>query len=230
MEGAKYDPSLLRPLPPAVTLRRIDAAIQAARAAARGERRRADVRELLVAELGTRGLMMSPPLVDLMVDVVVAGPMRRLAFQAKLGGFAVRFLSAAVRHQTLPRWDARPTRLVYSGLPFRPVDVILDQGAGRHLDVGDADTFEIWFGLSSAGPDQAPQPVIVFRGDYRVGVLDSEASTAWSALVHDGGGTGQTVLTFATRQRTGNGGWRLLTGLPRGAGEMGPPANKNPRS
>ena len=129
MEGAKYDPSLLRPLPPAVTLRRIDAAIQAARAAARGERRRADVRELLVAELGTRGLMMSPPLVDLMVDVVVAGPMRRLAFQAKLGGFAVRFLSAAVRHQTLPRWDARPTRLVYSGLPFRPVDVILDQGA-----------------------------------------------------------------------------------------------------
>jgi hypothetical protein len=83
MDGAKYDPSLLRPLPPAVKMRRIDAAIQAARAAARGERGRADVRELLVAELGTRGLMMPPPMVDLMVDDVTAGPLKRLAFRPR---------------------------------------------------------------------------------------------------------------------------------------------------
>jgi hypothetical protein len=105
MDGAKYDPSLLRPLPPPVASRRIDAAMQAAGAAVRGERSRTDVRELLVSELGTRGLMLSPPTVDLMVDIIVGGPVQRLALQAKLGGFAVRFLSAAMRHQTLPRWD-----------------------------------------------------------------------------------------------------------------------------
>jgi hypothetical protein len=219
MDGAKYDPSLLRPLPPAVKMRRIDAAIQAARAAARGERDHADVRELLVAELGTRGLMMPPPMVDLMVDDVTAGPLQRLAFQAKMGVFAVRFLSAAARHQTLPRWDDTPMRFVYSSLPIRSVDVILDEVAAQHLDFGDADTFEIWFGLSTAGPDQASQPVIVFRGDYRVGVLDSEASTSWSALLHDSRDMGQTVVTFATRQRAGNGEWRLLTGVPREAGK-----------
>ena len=49
-------------------------------------------------------------------------------------------------------------------------------------------------------------------------------------MLHDSHATGQTVGTFATRHLTGNGEWRLLTGLPRGAEEMGPPANKNPRS
>lgn len=171
--------------------------------------------------------MPAPPTVDLMVDIIVGGLAQRLAMQAKLGGFAVRFLSAAVRHQTLPRWDVGATRVVHSSLPFRPVDVILDQGAAQHLDVGDADTFEVWFGTGTPSPDQAPQPVIVFRGDYRVGVLDPEASAAWTAQLHDSRGTGQTVVTFATRQLTDNGEWRLLTGLPRGAGGTGLPAKEN---
>jgi hypothetical protein len=98
------------------------------------------------------------------------------------------------------------------------------------LDVGDADTLEVWFGVSTPSPDQATQPVIVFRGDYRVGVLDSEASAAWSALLHDSRGSGQTVVTFATRRLTDSGEWRLLTGLPHGAGGKGLPAKKDARS
>ena len=115
--------------------------------------------------------MPPPPTVDLMVDRVVGEPAQHLAEQAKLGGFAVRFLNAPLRHQTLPRWDVTAMRLVFSSLSFRPVEVVLDEGAAEHLDVGDADTFEVCVSGQHANPDQAPQPVIVFRGDYRVGML-----------------------------------------------------------
>lgn len=85
------DPSLFPP--PDVTLRGLDAALDAARAEAQG-RNRDQTRELLVAELRARGLMLPPPEVDSLVDLITAGPAQRQAQRltglANLAGLALR--------------------------------------------------------------------------------------------------------------------------------------------
>jgi len=223
-----FDPSLLRPLPPAVTSRRIDAAVKAARMGAQG-RTRAEARELLVTELRARGLMPPPPAVDLLMPLVSGGPAQRaaqrLTVQARLGAFALRLAGAAARHRPLP--DSRGVtdmRLVHSRLPVQPVDVLLGHDAGQHLAVGDADTFEVWLDLATRdaerrhgqatdGDTDGP-PVTVFRGGYQIGVLDSQASAAYRPLVREGRSTGHIVVTHAARKQAGNGEWRLLIGLP----------------
>jgi hypothetical protein len=222
-----FDPSLLQPLPPGVTAGRIDAALDASRGVAEG-RNREQIRELLVAELRARGLMLSPPSVDSLVDLIAAGPIQRqaqrLAGLGNLAGLALRSVSAAIQHQPLPSWIFSGARLVRSTLGFRQTEVILDRDVGEHLAVGDANTIEVWLGLAAFGsPDKhrppeaiaaADEPVTVFRGDYRVGVLDPEASAAWRPLVHRGHDESHAVVTFATRQQADGGEWRLLIGFP----------------
>jgi hypothetical protein len=197
--------------------------VEAVRTGARG-RSRDETRALLVAELRARGIMSSPPSVDLLVDYVAGGAAQRVGFQAKLGGFALRYLSAAVRHRPLPAWDVTAMRLVPSSLPVRPVEVILSGDARQHLAVGDADIFEVWLAPATPesgpghavalGEDQADHLVAVFRGEHQVGVLDPDASAAWRPLVHESREVRQTVVTSATRKQADTGEWRLLVGLP----------------
>lgn len=171
---------------------------------------------------------MAPPEVDLLVDSIFGGALRReakrLAVQAKLAGFAARFLGAAMSHRPLPRWDVTATRAVHSTLPFRPIEVVVDREASKHLGVGEADAFEVW--LAPATPDSGhdrpeadsedipARPVAVFRGDYQVGVLDPDASDAWRPVLYESQGRGQIVTTVAARKPVGNNEWRLLVGLP----------------
>jgi hypothetical protein len=87
-------------------------------------------------------------------------------------------------------------RHIHSRLAFQPVDVVLDHDAGQHLAVGDVGTFEVWFDLAvcdlerghgqPADGDAGDQPVAVFRGEYQVGVLDPEISSAYRPLVQEG--------------------------------------------
>jgi hypothetical protein len=168
--------------------------------------------------------MSSPPSVDLLVDYVAGAPAQRVGFQAKLGGFALRYLSAAIRHRPLPAWDVTAMRLVPSSLPVRPVEVILSGDARQHLAVGDADIFEVWLAPATPesspghavaqGENQADHLVAVFRGEHQVGVLDPDASAAWRPLVHESREVRQTVVTFATRKQADTGEWRLLVGPP----------------
>jgi hypothetical protein len=212
-----------RLLSPAVMNRRIDDAGEAVRMGARG-RSRAETRALLVAELRARGIMPPPPTVDLLVDYVAGGPAQRVAFQAKPGGFALRFLSAAIRHRPLPAWDVTATRPVPSSLPVRPVEVILSGDARQHLAVGDDDIFEVWFApatpesapghAEAQGEDAADHLVAVFRGEHQVGVLDPDASAAWRPLLQESREVSQTLATFAARKQAETGEWRLLVGLP----------------
>ena len=222
-----FDPSLAQPRPPAVTLERIGAALDAARAGAQ-ERNREQTRELLVAELRARGIMLSPPSVDSLVDFITAGPAQlqaqRLAGLTKLAGLAFRSLSAAIQHRPLPSWNVSAVRLVHSTLPFRPIEVILDPDASEHPAVGDDDIIDVWVGLaapSSPGErtqteveNAADQPVAVFRGEYQVGVLDPDTSAAWRPLVLKGHDENRTVTTYATRRQADKCEWRLLIGLP----------------
>lgn len=212
-----------RLLSPAMMNRRIDDAIQAVRTAA-GEHSRAETRALLVAEVRARGVMPPPPTVDLLVDDIAGSPAQQVAVQAKLGWFALRFLGAAMRHRPLPAWDVTATRVVASGLPIRPVEVILSGDASQHLAVGDADIFEVWFASASPGSvpgqplvqeqDAAGELVAVFRGEHQIGVLDPDASAAWRPRLYEGRERSQTVVTFGTRRQADNGEWRLQVGLP----------------
>lgn len=232
------DPILVQPLPPRVTFERIYAALDAARAGAQG-RNRDQTRELLVAELRARGLMLPPPEIDVLVDLNARRPAQhqaqRLAGQTKLAGLAFRFLGAAIiRRLPLPSPDASAVRFVHSTLPDQPIKVILDRDASEHLTVGDADTFNVWFGLAAISSsdqhtraeakDTTDQPVAVFRGDYQVGVLDPDASAPWRPLVHEGHNESRTVATHAIRQQADNGEWRLLVGLPSARSKQ--PANE----
>ena len=233
-------PSLVRPPPPVVTSRRIDAAVKAARIGAQG-RARAEARELLVTELRARGPMPPPPAVDLLAHQVAAGPAQRaaqrVAVQAKLGALVLRSAGAAIRHRPVPdAWEATGMRHVHSRLPFQPVDVIPGRDAGQHLAVGDASTFEVWFEFAAREPERGHgqaadggtggQPVAVFRGEYQVGVLDRETSAAWRPLVEEGRDRGHIVVTSATRKHAGNGQWRLHIGLP--LARRGSPAGAEP--
>ena len=231
------DPILLQPLPPDVKFERGMAAMHAARAGAQG-RNRDQVRELLVAELRARGLMLPSPEVEALVhrlealvDLDARRPAprqaERLAKHTKLAGlaglaFRSRFLGPAIIRR-LPA-PATTARFVHSTLPDQPTRVILDRDASEHLAVGEADTFVVWFGPAAASsPDErsrseakdaTDQPLAVFRGDYQVGVLDPDASAAWRPRVQEGHDESRTVSTYAIRQQADNGEWRLLVGLP----------------
>jgi hypothetical protein len=208
-----------RVLSPAVMSRRIDDAIEAVRIGPAGQSR-AETRAQLVAELRARGVMPAPPTVDQLLDAIAGKPAQRVAVQAKLGGFALRFLGAAIRHQPLPAWDVTATWIVGSSLPVRPVDVILAEDASQHLAVGGADIFEVWLALVTPGPvpgqptNQGQDVVAVFRGEHQVGVLDPKASAAWRPRLHESQERSQTLVTFGTRRQADNGAWRLLVGLP----------------
>lgn len=218
---------LPRPLSPTVTRQRLDAALDAAQAGMEG-RSRSEVRDLLVTELRARGLMMAPPEVELVLDGVFGGLLQRkaqrLAVQTKMAGFTPRFVGAALSHGSLPRWNVTASRAVHSTLPIQPVEVIVHQEASHHLGVGEAETFWVWFGAATPDSDHdqpladnedvSASAVAVFRGDYRVGVLDPHASEAWWPVLHESQSRGQIVTTIAARKPADNGGWRLLIGLP----------------
>ena len=223
-----FDSSYLpRPPSPNVTWQKLDAASDTARAGLEG-RSRTEVRDLLVTELRARGLMLAPPEVDLLVDNIFGGLLRRkaqrLAYQVRAAGFAARFLGAALSRRPLPPWDVTATRAVLSTLPVRPVEVIVDPGAIQHLSVGENDAFEVWLAPGTPGSADerhpadselsAPPLVAVFRGSYQVGVLDRHASSAWWPVLHESQDRGQIVITSAIRKPTVNGEWQLLVGLP----------------
>jgi hypothetical protein len=126
--------------------RRVGEAIEAARSAARGKSR-AGARRRIVAELKAHGIMLPPPSVDLILhDVMLgtgaAGGIRRTAWHlgnaADLAGLAVRFISAAARRQSLPRWDLGGVRRL-GPAPYVLADVILDPTAQESLAVGAGD-------------------------------------------------------------------------------------------
>jgi hypothetical protein len=227
--------------------RRLEEAIEAAQSAARGMNR-AEARQRIVAELRARGVVMSPPGVDLILQDIMlgtgaAGGIRRAAWHlanaADLTGRAIRFISAAARHQPLPRWDLGGARYLK---PDRHVhaDVILDPAAQELLAVGDStitgneiailggDVIEVWldyprFGRGSftgghgAGNEPAAdddQPLVVYYGEERVGILGPEASNAYRQAVREAHDAGVIPIIPATRSQADDSSWHLRLGLP----------------
>jgi hypothetical protein len=227
--------------------RRLDEAVEAARSAARGMSR-AEARQRVVAELRARGIVMPPPGVDLIVhDIMLgtgaAGGVRRAAWHlsnaAHLAGGGIRFISAAARHQPLPRWDLGGARYLKPDLHVQE-DVILDPAAQESLAVGDSnllgddiatiggDVIEVWLGYPGSGrapaadghgagsepPAADDEPLVVYYGEERVGVLGPEASNAYRQAVREAHDAGVIPIIPATRRQADDGSWHLRLGVP----------------
>lgn len=229
-------------------LRRFNEAIEAARSAAPGMSR-GEVRQRVVAELRARGIVVPPPTADLIVhDIMLgtgaAGGIRRsawhLANAADLAGRGIRFLSAAVRHQPLPRWDLLGVRHLKPDLSVQE-DVILDPAAQESLTVAGTsfhdediaifggDVIEVWLsdpgsgrGPASDGADSEPpaaaaeEPLVVYYGEDRVGVLGPGASNVYRQAVRDAHDAGVIPVLPAVRRQADDGLWHLRLGaIPR---------------
>ena len=226
--------------------RRLDEAIEAARSAAH-DMNRAEVRQRIVAELQMRGIVMTPPGVDLilrdiMLGTGVTGKMRRTAWHlanaAELTGGVIRVINAAARHQPLPPWDLGGSRHLRPD-PHVHADVILDLAAQEFLAVGESiitdheiavlggDVIEVWLGspgftsgsaLGDHGPGNGPpadrQPLAVYYGEERVGILGPKASDAYRQAVCEAYDAGVIPIIPATRSKTDDGLWYLRLGHP----------------
>jgi hypothetical protein len=220
--------------------RRLDEAIEAARSAARGMSRD-EARRRIVAELRAHGIMLPPPSVDLILhDVMlgtgVAGGIRRTAWHlgnaADLAGLAIRFLSAAARRQTLPRWDLGGVHSLRWD-PHLRAEVILNPTAQESLAIGAGDEtddgiIEVWLDYPGSGRGLAAdargaggepgvagdEPLVVYYGEERVGVLGAEASDAYRQAVREAYDAGLIPEIRATRSQADDGSWHLRLGMP----------------
>jgi hypothetical protein len=172
-----------------------------------------------------------------------AGGIRRAAWHltnaADLAGHAIRFISAAARHQPLPPCDFGGARYLKPDLHVQ-ADVILDPAAQESLAVGydniigddiaisGGDVTEVWLshpgsgrgpatGAHGAGSEPAPgddQPLVVYYGEERVGVLRPEASNAYRQAVREAHDAGVIPIIPATRSQADDGSWHLRLGVP----------------
>jgi hypothetical protein len=219
--------------------RRVGEAIEAARSAARGKSRD-EARRRIVAELKAHGIMLPPPSVDLILhDVMLgtgaAGGIRRTAWHlgnaADLARLAVRFISAGARRQSLPRWDLGGVRRL-GPAPHVLADVILDPTAQESLAVGagditDSGIIEVWLDYPGSGhglaadargggepPVSGAEPLVVYYGEERVGVLAPEASDAYRLAVREAYDAGLVPVIEATRGQADDTSWHLRLGIP----------------
>jgi hypothetical protein len=212
---------------PRLAFRRLDEAVRAVRSGA-GALSRAEAERRLWEELRVRGIMPAPPVVDRLVEDIMlgagaAGRMRRSATRlgatAELAGFSIRLASAGLRHQRLPRWDSGGMRWVTPDPRVRE-QVVLDPAAGEVLAVGDDDAIEVW--LEEARPEPgaqvpgtaAEQPIAVFRGQQRAGVLGPQASHAYRHAIREASEAGLTPVSLALRSQDNDGTWHLHLGPP----------------
>jgi hypothetical protein len=169
--------------------------------------------------------MPAPPTVDRLADDIMlgidtAGRLKRsakhLAAGAELASFGARLITAALRHQTLPRWDIGGTRSVKPDLRVRE-QVILDPVAQEPLAVGEADIFEVWLDYAESGPDPGTpgaETIAVFRGEQRVGLLGPQADRAYRDAVREACDAGLVPVIVATRSQADDSSWQLSLGLP----------------
>jgi hypothetical protein len=210
-----------------LAFRRLNEAVRAVRAEA-GGLTRAEAEQRLWEELRVRGMVPAPPVVDRLVDDIMLGAgaagrvwrsAERLGGFAELAGFAIRLASAGLRHQPLPRLDPAGMRWVIPDPRVRE-QVNLDPAAGEALAVGEDDAVEVWLeevspepGVEVPGTD-TEQPIAVFRGQQRVGVLGPQASHAYRHSVYEAREAGLTLVSFAFRSRDDDGTWHLYLGSP----------------
>jgi hypothetical protein len=94
-----------------------------------------------------------------------------------------------------------------------PGEVALDPWADELVAIGEPDEFDVWLGI--AGEDAHPGgrgAVVVYRGDYRLGVFRNDAF--YRKILTEPCHSNTILMTVAVRSRAPSGGWRLGVRLP----------------
>jgi hypothetical protein len=182
------------------------------------------VRQQLVTELLLAGRMLPRRIADQLVDdIVLARPgkwrdrtLRGQRVALLTSWLLMRTVAAFLLFRPKPHWHILGQHLVRAfGWP--PLDVAVDPWAGELLAVGEEDEFDVRLALAGPDPgrpDSARPQVVVYRGDYRVGVLGAEAAARYRRVVAEHRQPGADVVTLAARSRSHDGSWRLQVSHP----------------
>jgi hypothetical protein len=190
----------------------VDEALRAVKTEAQGMSQE-KVRERLVAKLLESGKMLPSRVVDFYAnDIALGGSApgrarrwsRRRMDRATAGWSALRSVEAMVRGRPVSHWHSTGIHEITASLRKPRQEVILDHGADRWLAIGEEDVFDVW--LCTA---RANEPLIVFRGDERVGVLGATADAVYRPIVAESGHEEVVVVVPAVRSRAADSGWRL---------------------
>jgi hypothetical protein len=178
------------------------------------------VRQRLALELLVRGEVMPPGIVDQAAEgITFTGPAgwARRAVRARrrsvaTSWLAVRSIFAWALRRPLPHWHIFGFHAVAPSPWGTWLEVAVDPWAGELLAVGDSDKIAVWLGLSreTFGPDS----IVVYRGDYRLGVL-TDGDGGYRAILAEPRHEHTNLVTDATRSRADDGSWRLRIGSPR---------------
>lgn len=189
-----------------------------------------EVRELLAAELRTRGITPpADPVLGHMADRVLADEDvltqlrlagRGLGILANLGVKATRNVKEPFRvgELDLDLGDTEPLFIHFD--PSRPgARVVLDADARRWLDASTEpgsrpDFSEVFVVLSWAGLGRDSGQVAVRVGDRRIGVLVAADTEEFQPILDRGSQRNQPVVTEAALERTPDGTWRLTVYRP----------------
>jgi hypothetical protein len=119
---------------------------------------------------------------------------------------------ALTRRQQLPRWNLGG---VFSISPDtrRQSRVIIDPEGQEALTVGSHDIVEVWFSKPVSG-EGLDEPVVVFRGEERVGILDPEAANIYRSAIQHAYDSGRIPVIDAIRIHGQDDSWELYIGGP----------------
>jgi hypothetical protein len=95
----------------------------------------------------------------------------------------------------------------------RPEVILLDS-AQEIIGIGTENQIEVWFDRIREDNSPVPNGVDVFRGDERIGTLDSVGSQYYAEAVRRAYEDDLVPVIAGIRERQGNGLWRLFIGYP----------------
>jgi len=211
----------------------INEAIAAVRSVSAG-RSKDEVRELLVAELRTRGITPpAEPILSHMADRVLADDDvltqlrlagRGLGILAELGAKATRDIKEQFRADGLAMdlGDTEPL-FIHSDPSSPGAPVVLDPDAQQWLDANTdpqsrPDFSEIFVVLSWTELGRESGQVAVRAGDRRVGVLTAADSEDFRSALDQGSQQNRPVVTEAALEHTPDDTWRLTAYRPSASG------------
>lgn len=175
------------------------------------------VRQRLAVELLLRGHFPPPRIVDRIAeDITFANPADRVrravnAVKAALATnwLAMRSIAALAFRRQLPHWHIFGIHTINTDAWEELLRVAIDPWADELLAVGESDEIGVWLGVPGETVRTAdPNDIAVYRGDYRLGVLDGNDG-AYRAILMEPRHADIHLLTDAVRSRADDGSWQL---------------------
>jgi hypothetical protein len=227
--------------PQLLDLRDVEDAVRAVRRVTAGQTR-LQIRQRLIEELESRGVILPPPDVDgFAAEIVARGgglagrvrrESRRAGQLAQAASFGIQVLRAVRQHRPVPRMESSGMRSVWPDPRHLREQADLEPGAQAVLDIDTHNPINVWLEFAGhvshddAGTEAVPAPsddgpVLVFLGDYRVGRLGAEASQLYRPAILAARAAGVIVVVTALRDRAEDGSWRLYIPWPDSSGLTG---------